>query len=61
MIASVACKIAVKNKQVLSDQELVGVIKRLAVCDMPYTSPTGKPTMIFTSLREIDRKFGRTR
>jgi DNA mismatch repair protein MutL len=61
MIASVACKIAVKNKQVLSDQELVGVIKRLAVCDMPYTSPTGKLTMIFTSLREIDRKFGRTR
>lgn len=61
MIAAVACKIAVKNKHQLSDQELIGVIRRLAVCDMPYTSPTGKPTMIFTSLREIDRRFGRTR
>lgn len=61
MIAAVACKIAVKNKQQLSDQELIGVIRRLAICDMPYTSPTGKPTMIFTSLREIDRRFGRTR
>ena len=61
MIASVACKAAVKNRQKLSDQELVGVIRRLASCDMPYTSPTGKPTMIFTSLREIDRRFGRTR
>lgn len=61
MIASVASKIAVKNKNKLSDQELIGVIQRLAVCDMPYTSPTGKPTMIFTSLREIDRRFGRIR
>lgn len=61
MIAAVACKIAVKNKNKLSDQELIGVIRRLAICDMPYTSPTGKPTMIFTSLREIDRRFGRTR
>jgi DNA mismatch repair protein MutL len=61
MIAAVSCKAAVKNRQKLSDQELVGVIRRLAICDMPYTSPIGKPTMIFTSLREIDRRFGRTR
>lgn len=61
MIAAVACKNAVNTRRELSDMELTGIIKRLAVCDMPYTSPTGKPTMIFTSTREIDRRFGRTR
>jgi hypothetical protein len=26
---------------------------------MPYTSPRGRPTLIFTSTKELHRKFGR--
>ena len=35
------------------------LVKELAACRMPYVSPRAKPTMIFTSVRELDRKFGR--
>jgi len=27
---------------------------------MPYTCPHGRPTLIEMSLRELDKKFGRT-
>jgi len=26
---------------------------------MPYTCPHGRPTLIFTSFRELNRSFGR--
>ena len=31
----------------------------LSKADMPYTCPHGRPTLIYTSFREINRKFGR--
>ena len=35
------------------------LVEELAACRMPYISPGGKPTMIFTSTRELDRKFAK--
>lgn len=35
------------------------LVEELASCRMPYVCPRGKPTMIFTSTRELSRKFGR--
>ena len=35
------------------------LVEELAACRMPYVSPGGKPTMIFTSTRELDRKFAK--
>ena len=34
------------------------LVEELVACRMPYVCPRGKPTMIFTSSRELDRKFG---
>ena len=34
------------------------LVEELVACRMPYVSPRGRPTMIFTSSREMDRKFG---
>ncbi len=42
-------------------EEAERVVKQLAACRMPYTCPQGKPTMIFTSYAELDRKFGKRR
>ena len=36
------------------------LVEGLAACRMPYISPGGKPTMIFTSTRELDRKFAKS-
>lgn len=35
------------------------LVEELASCRMPYVSPGGKLTMIFTSTRELDRKFAK--
>ena len=35
------------------------LVEELASCRMPYVSPGGKPTMIFTSTRELDRRFAK--
>ncbi len=35
------------------------MVEELCRCRMPYVCPRGKPVMIFTSTRELDRKFDR--
>ena len=37
------------------------LVEELSACRMPYVDPRNKPTMIFTSTRELDRKFVRDR
>ncbi len=34
-------------------------LSELMACDLPYTCPAGKPTMVHFSFGELDRKFGR--
>ena len=36
------------------------LVEELASCHMPYISPGGKPTMIFTSTRELNRRFAKS-
>lgn len=35
------------------------IVEELCSCRMPYVSPRGKPIMIFTSTRELNRKFAK--
>ena len=37
----------------------VKLVEDLCSCKMPYVCPRGKPVMIFTSTRELDRKFAK--
>lgn len=59
IIAKAASRAAVRTSKPLTREELTSMIVRLAGCSMPYTSPGGRPTMIYTSTRELDRRFGR--
>ena len=43
----------------LTQDGAVKLVEELCSCRMPYVCPRGKPVMIFTSTRELDRKFGR--
>lgn len=44
---------------VLTEDGAVKLVEELCLCRMPYVCPRGKPVMIFTSTRELDRKFAR--
>jgi DNA mismatch repair ATPase MutL len=37
----------------------VKLVEELCSCKMPYVCPRGKPVMIFTSTRELNRRFNR--
>ncbi|HEY5621218.1 MAG TPA: DNA mismatch repair endonuclease MutL [Pontiella sp.] len=58
-IAQSACRTAVRSKDALSDREIEKLVSDLANTEMPYTSPGGRPTLIYTSFTELDRKFNR--
>jgi len=58
-IAQAACQTAVRAKDQISDREIEQLVADLAKTEMPYTSPRGRPTLIYTSFTELDRKFSR--
>lgn len=59
-VARAACRAAVDGRQAeLAPEEIARLVADLARCRMPYTCPRGRPTMILTSYRELERKFGR--
>lgn len=59
MIATTACRHAVKANDRLRHPELQSLLDDLLACEMPYCCPHGRPTLIQISYAELDRKFGR--
>jgi DNA mismatch repair protein MutL len=58
-VARAACRAAVQSRDRLTLDEIKQLVQDLARTEMPYTCPGGKPTLIFTSLNELKKKFGR--
>jgi DNA mismatch repair protein MutL len=55
------CKTAaVKAGQVLSYDEMQGLLRQLERCQTPLTCPHGRPTMIHMSNMDLAKEFGRT-
>ena len=54
------CKTAaVKAGQILSVEQMQGLIRQLERCDSPLTCPHGRPTLIHISSDQLAREFGR--
>jgi DNA mismatch repair protein MutL len=58
-VAQAACRTSVKAKDNLSPAAIERLVEDLAKTEMPYTCPHGRPTLIFTSFAELNRKFGK--
>lgn len=59
VVAKTVCRHAVKANDALSTPELEKLIEDLRHCEMPYTCPHGRPTLIEMNFRELEKKFGR--
>ncbi|MDD3605198.1 MAG: DNA mismatch repair endonuclease MutL, partial [Kiritimatiellae bacterium] len=57
-LAQAACSAAVNARVKLTLAETEKLVVDLARARMPYTSPQGRPTLIFMSFSELRRKFG---
>lgn len=58
-IATTVCRHAVKAHDPLRGEELRALLEQLHRCELPYTCPHGRPTMIQMSYAELEKKFGR--
>jgi DNA mismatch repair protein MutL len=58
-IATTVCRHAVKAHDPLRGEELRALLQQLHECELPYTCPHGRPTMIQMSYAELEKKFGR--
>src|SRR5574344_260139 len=59
LIATVACKAAVKANMALSIPEIDALLQELLLLPNPFTCPHGRPTAIKMSKTEIEKKFSR--
>jgi DNA mismatch repair protein MutL len=59
VVAKTVCRHAVKANDALRPAEWDQLVHELLECDLPYTCPHGRPTMIQLSLAELEKKFGR--
>jgi DNA mismatch repair protein MutL len=60
VVAKTVCRHAVKANDPLAGKELENLVEDLRHCDMPYTCPHGRPTLIEMNWRELEKKFGRS-
>ncbi len=60
VVAKTVCRHAVKAHDPLAGKELEHLVDDLRRCQMPYTCPHGRPTLIEMNWRELEKKFGRS-
>ena len=60
VVARAAAQAAARAFRVTSTQAAEPLLAELARSVMPYATPRGRPTMILTTYRELDRRFRRT-
>lgn len=58
-IAKIACSKAVKAHDILTMTEAEALIQQMNQCQLPYSCPHGRPTIISISYKELEKRFGR--
>jgi DNA mismatch repair protein MutL len=53
VVAKTVCRHSVKANDPLGPRELEALLENLRACDMPYTCPHGRPTLIEMNYREL--------
>lgn len=58
-LARSACVAAVKSHDHLTSGEALSLLHQMARCELPFSCPHGRPTIINISIRELEKRFGR--
>ncbi len=59
LLATMACKAAIKAGKKMSGKEMMKLITDLFACETPFFCPHGRPTVIRFTLDELEKRFGR--
>ena len=60
LLATIACKGAIKAGQRLTRGEIIALLTDRAALGDSYACPHGRPTMIHLSSAQLERSFGRS-
>lgn len=55
----VSCKGAIKANQRMNKEEMMHLYEQLKACDMPYSCPHGRPTLVLLTYYDIEKMFKR--
>lgn len=55
---AMARRASIAHGKILQAEEMSQLIDELFACDLPYSAPNGKPTLITLSLEELEKRFG---
>ncbi len=58
-IAMASCKAAVKAHDKLTMAEAKSLLNQMGECDLPFSCPHGRPTIINIGISELEKRFGR--
>ncbi len=58
-IAKASCIAAVKAHDQLTFEEARSLLKQMAQCELPFSCPHGRPTIINITYSELEKRFGR--
>ena len=58
-LAMASCKAAVKAHDKLTLSEAKALFRQMSECELPFSCPHGRPTIISISVKELERRFGR--
>jgi DNA mismatch repair protein MutL len=59
LVAKVMARHLAGAPRLISEKEAQQLLDELLACDLPYTNPDGRPTIILFTDRDIARRFGR--
>jgi DNA mismatch repair protein MutL len=59
IVTRMACRNAIKAGDVVSNHEMYNLLKELDKCELPFTCPHGRPTIVKISLEDIEKMFRR--
>jgi len=59
LVATTACKMAVKAGDALSHAEMTHLLRELVDTENPYLCPHGRPVVLVLSIEELERRFKR--
>ena len=58
-LAMASCKAAVKAHDQLTLHEARSLFQQMAQCELPFSCPHGRPTIINITTKELEKRFGR--
>ena len=58
-LAMASCKAAVKAHDQLTLHEAQSLFQQMAQCELPFSCPHGRPTIVHITKKELEKRFGR--